>query len=76
MHEAATQRNSTDGVGTPSSDQIAYTVPHAARILDIGDRTAWQLVHSGAIDSIKIGRARRVTRAALMAYIDSLAGAA
>lgn len=76
MHEVATQFNSADEAESPPADQIAYTVPHAARVLDISDRKAWQLVRDGAIASIKIGRARRVTRAALMAYLKGLGGAA
>lgn len=71
MHADATQDNTTDGNSLPADDQIAYKVPHAAKVLDLGLRTVWGLVHSGEIESILIGRSRRVSRAALIAFIDS-----
>lgn len=71
MHADATPDNSTGGNVLPPDDQIAYKIPHAAKVLDLGVRTVWGLVHSGEIDSILIGRSRRVSRAALVAYIES-----
>jgi excisionase family DNA binding protein len=71
MHGDATPSNSTDGNVLPADDQIAYKVPHAARVLDIGVRTAWQLVKSGEIESFTVGRSRRITRAALVAWVNS-----
>lgn len=50
--------------------QIAYKIPNAARVLDMGVRKVWALVHSGEIESFKIGSSRRVTRQALLDYID------
>jgi excisionase family DNA binding protein len=75
MHADATPSNSTGGNVLPADDQIAYTVPHAAQVLDIGVRTAWQLVHTGAIPSFTVGRSRRVTRAALVAWVTEQAAA-
>lgn len=76
MHADATLDNSTGGNGGSSDEQFAYRVPHAAKVLDLGVRTVWGLVHSGEIESIKIGSARRIPRAALVAYVEKLRGAA
>ncbi|WP_250009145.1 helix-turn-helix domain-containing protein [Actinoplanes sp. M2I2] len=57
---------------TEPDGQIAYNVPHAAKVLDLGVRTVWALVHAGDIESVKIGSARRIPRTALVAYIESL----
>jgi excisionase family DNA binding protein len=54
----------------PSSEQIAYRVPHAAKVLDIGLRTLWELIKTGEIESFKIGRSRRIRRSALIAYVE------
>lgn len=53
-----------------NADQVAYTIKHAALLLDLGERTVWQLVMDGEIDSFKVGWARRVSRAALLAYVE------
>lgn len=76
MHADAALDNSTGGNVRPPDDQIAYKVPHAAKVLDLGERTVWGLVLSGQIESILIGRSRRIPRAALVAYVESLRTAA
>ncbi|GGN40316.1 excisionase family DNA binding protein [Actinoplanes campanulatus] len=76
MHDAATPINPERDGGLVGNRQLAYTVPNAARALDISDRQAWKLVHEGVIKSIKIGRSRRVTRQALEEYIEGLRSAA
>lgn len=52
-----------------ADEQIAYTVPHAAKVLDIGERTMWDLVDKEEIESFTIGRSRRITRVALLAFV-------
>lgn len=76
MQADATLGNSADGNVLPPDDQIAYRIPHAAKVLDLGERTVWGLVHSGEIESIKVGAARRIPRTALVAYVEKLRGAA
>jgi excisionase family DNA binding protein len=76
MHADAEPDNSIGGNNRPPDDQIAYKVPHAAKVLDLGVRTVWGLVLSGEIESILIGRSRRISRSALVAYIDSRRSAA
>lgn len=50
---------------------IVMTVPQMARLLLIGRSAAYGLIHSGAIRSIKNGRSLRVTRGALIEYLNS-----
>jgi excisionase family DNA binding protein len=59
-----------------AAEQIVYNVPHAAKVLDLSERQMWELVRKGDIESFKMGGNRRITRAALVAYIDSLQVAA
>ena len=40
-------------------------------ILNIGRNTAYELVHSGTIPSIKIGRQLRIPKQALIDYLDT-----
>jgi len=66
MHESAGQNASEHA----RSEQIAYTVKHAAKVLDIGERTLWQLINSGEVESFKIGWSRRISRSALEQYVE------
>lgn len=73
MHADTTPAN---GNQVPADDQIAYKVPHAAQVLDLSDRQMWELVRRGDIESFKIGASRRISRAALVAYIEQHLGGA
>jgi excisionase family DNA binding protein len=68
MRDSATQDNAT--VDIPA-DQIAYSVPHAAIVMDLSARKVWQLVNDGDIEVIRIGRSVRIPRVALLTYIES-----
>lgn len=64
----------------PAADvQIAapllYRVGEAARLLSISRSKAWELVARGEIESVKIDGARRISHAALQAYVARLAAA-
>lgn len=48
------------------------TVDDLARLMKVSKATAWRRVLSGEIESIKVGRARRVTPAAVAAYYEKL----
>lgn len=73
MHGNALDNDAESGT---VAEQIAYTVPRAAELLDLGPRTVWQLVKAEedepgtGIESVKIGWSRRVPRAALLAYME------
>jgi len=55
---------------------MAFKVPNAARLMDLSERFVWALVKSGELESVKIGRARLVTRTAIQQYLERLGGAA
>ena len=48
---------------------LALKVEEAARRLSIGRTTMYELIKGGEIETVPIGRARRVTVAALIAYL-------
>jgi len=47
-------------------------VDEAGRILNLGRSKVWQLVASGELETVQIGRSRRVPLAALEAFIERL----
>lgn len=54
------------------SHPLLYTAEEAAKELRIGRTQMFALMGSGRIASVKIGRSRRVPRAALDAYVEGL----
>lgn len=64
MHASA-----KESTGEYESERVAYTVPNAAKQLDISARTCWQLVYSGELGSFKIGWSRRVAHSAIEEYV-------
>lgn len=57
---------------TAGKRKLLYTVPETAEMLGLGKSKVWELVMAGEIDSILIGRARRVNRAAIDSFIEEL----
>lgn len=76
MHADSSSSDTVGGSAGPPDDQIAYKVPHAAKVVDLSERQMWALVRDGVIESVKIGTSRRIPRSALVAYIESHRGAA
>jgi excisionase family DNA binding protein len=56
------------------SQQILLTPERAAEQLDVGRTTVYGLITSGELDSVKIGRSRRIPADALVAYVERLRG--
>ncbi len=56
----------------PADPPLLVTVEEAARRLSIGRTAAYLLVLNGELQSVKIGRTRRVVVASLEAYIQRL----
>lgn len=54
----------------PSS--LAFKVEEAAQELNISRATMFELIRRNEVESIKIGRSRRVPAEALVAYIERL----
>ena len=54
--------------------RMLYSAEEAAELLGIGRTFLFQLLATGEIDSVKIGRRRKITRDALDRYIAGLSG--
>lgn len=57
---------------TTSSLPLVLTVEEAAQRLGIGRTVMYALVSSGAVESVRIGRLRRVPADALVTFLDEL----
>jgi excisionase family DNA binding protein len=64
----------TEHVASPMSrpGQILYSVEEAASLLGIGRTFMFHLLVTGEIDSLKIGRLRKIPRDAIDGYVDRL----
>ena len=60
---------------TSNDEQLAYSAPDAAALLGVGRSTVYELIRTGELPAIKIRRCRRVTRAAIDAYLADRAAA-
>lgn len=56
---------------TMTEAPLLLTVTQAATVLSISRTTLYELLASGAVESIRIGRSRRVPVDALHAYVES-----
>lgn len=60
-------------VAVVAKPRVLLTVAEAAEQLGIGRTTAWNLVRSGELESVRIGRLRRIHVDAVAAYAARLA---
>jgi excisionase family DNA binding protein len=51
------------------NSKLAYTVEEAAKLLSISRSRMYELIQAGTIQSIKIGRSRRITEQQLRAFL-------
>lgn len=51
---------------------ISYSIPNAAKVLDVPETKLWQAVKDKQLRSFKVGRSRRVTHEALRDYVERL----
>ena len=54
-------------------EKLLYRVETAAARCDMGRSKFWELVMAGEIESIKIGRSRRIPAESLRKWIDQMA---
>lgn len=54
------------------TDRMVWTVPEVARALRISRNLAYELVHTGGIPSIKMGKRLLVPKAALERLLDGV----
>jgi len=59
---------------TKSGEKLLYRVETAAELCDIGRTTFWGLISSGEIESVRIGRCRRVPADSLREWIKAKKG--
>jgi excisionase family DNA binding protein len=48
-----------------TSEALTVSVPEAARLIGIGTTTAWELVHTGRLRTVRLGRRVLVPRSAI-----------
>lgn len=53
-------------------DKLLYSPSEAAALVGVGRSTLYELIGSGAIESVRIGTLRRVPARALEEYVDRL----
>ncbi len=53
-------------------EKLLYTPIEVAACLGVGRNTVYELIAAGRLQSVKIGRCRRVARAQLDAFVASL----
>lgn len=56
---------------TPDNLPVVLSVQQLAEVLQIGRNSAYDLVKSGQIRSIRIGRTIRIPQAALLEYLNN-----
>ncbi|GAB3186325.1 excisionase family DNA binding protein [Micromonospora palomenae] len=52
-------------------DKLCYTPAEAATLLGVGRTKVYELMASGQITSIRIGRSRRIPATALRAFVNA-----
>ena len=57
---------------TSRDEPLLYTIPEAASALRISRTKLYELLDSGEVESIYIGRSRKIPTEALRIYIDGL----
>jgi excisionase family DNA binding protein len=63
-------------VMTGSSDRLLLRVEEVAELLGIGRTKVFELIRCGELRSVKVGGSRRVSAAAVTAYVAMLEGGA
>jgi excisionase family DNA binding protein len=66
--DAAVDENTSDG----QPDGLLLTVEEAARRLRLGRTLVYRLISSGELESVKVGRLRRVPAECLPEYVATL----
>ena len=53
-------------------DKRLFTVPQTQVMLGVGRTTLWNMIASGEIESVRIGRSRRITAEAIDQFVEGL----
>jgi excisionase family DNA binding protein len=70
----ATDTTALEDVGDAPQDGLLLTVEEAAKRLRLGRTLVYRLISSGELESVKVGRLRRVPAACLPEYVAALRG--
>ena len=57
------------------AERLLLTIPETTRRLNVGRTMTYELIMSGELESVTIGRARRVPADAVAAYVERLRSA-
>ena len=57
------------------AERLLLTIPETTRRLNVGRTKTYELITSGELESVTIGRARRVPADAVAAYVERLRSA-
>lgn len=55
-----------------TNEALLVTVADGMRLLSVGRNAIWNLINSGELRSVKIGRSRRIPRTEIEAYVARL----
>lgn len=69
---SAADLRSVAGKGEAPDDRLLLTVVEAARRIGVGRSLMYQLLSSGEVESVHIGRLHKVPAAALGAFVERL----
>lgn len=61
---------------SPTAAPLLHAPADAAKLLGISRAKLYELLDSGEVPSVKIGRSRRISHRALVEYVERLEGAA
>ena len=61
-------------VAAAADQPLLYRIREAAQLLAVGESVINELIARDEIESVKVGRSRRITRAGIEAYVRRLTG--
>lgn len=70
----APTRRSTTRPSTVPVDRMLLTVEEAAAAIGVGRSLMFELIAAGHIETVRVGRLRRVRPEQLRSYVESLSG--
>lgn len=60
---------------SPNLDPLSVDIANACRLTGLGRTKLYELIDSGAVQSVKVGKRRLVTVASIRSWLDQLAKA-
>ncbi len=63
-------------MNAPGETRLLLRVDEAGRQLNLGRTVMYELIRSGQLRSVKVGKLRLIPRSALVEFIETLGGAA